>query len=146
MASPYRIVPSKNVALIRSLEDRIFGSDASYFEGPERGNFYWLVKRGAVPVGYCSVRPSVFDPTHTVFLSRSGVLHAARGKGLQRRMIRVRVAWARARRYKFAVTYCSTSNIWSARNLFTEGFQPWWPPDEVGPWAGEDVMYFRKML
>ena len=39
MASPYRIVPSKNVALIRSLEDRIFGSDASYFEGPERGNF-----------------------------------------------------------------------------------------------------------
>lgn len=144
MASPYRLVRSKNVALIRALEDIIISD--TYFEGPEKGNIYWLAKRGHVPVGYCSIRPTQFDPTNTAFLSRSGVLSPCRGKGLQRRMIRIRVAWAKRHGYKFVITYVSTSNIWSARNIIREGFEPWWPPDEVGPWAGEDVMYFRKTL
>jgi GNAT superfamily N-acetyltransferase len=142
--SPYRIVPTKNVALVRSLEDRILAGQ--YFEGPDAGNSYWLVKRGAVPVGYCSIRPSQFDPGATAFLSRCGVLPACRGKGLQRRCIRVRVAWARRHDYKRVITYVATDNIHSARNVIREGFEPWWPPASVGPWAGRDVAYFIKTL
>jgi GNAT superfamily N-acetyltransferase len=150
MAARYKIVPSKNYALIRSLEDRAMPNEG--FEGPEDGNIYWLVRNcdTNVPVGYCSIRPTQFDPKHTAFLSRAAVLPSARGKGLQRRMIRVRVAWAKRHGYTRLVTYASTLNPPSIMNLMREGFKPY-VPDEVGDppmeaWAGYDSVYFQLEL
>lgn len=140
-----RIVPTLEVELVRAIDRAVL--PGNYFEDPDMGNLYWLAElRDKTPVGYCSVRPTQYDPTHTAFLSRSGVLPPYRGQGLQRRMIRVRVAWARRMSFQHVITYCGTYNVPSATNLIKEGFRPWWPPDSIGPWAGEDVIYFRKTL
>lgn len=133
-----------DIDVVRRLDRQLFPE--TYFEGPEDGNVYWLLFDFDTPVGFCSVRPSRFDPEHTVFLSRAGILPVARGLRLHRRMIRARCRWARKHGFEYAITYCYNENKASAVNLIKEGFLPWKPPESIGRWAGEDAMYFRKTL
>lgn len=109
------------------------------FEGPDGGNVYWLVKTPAGrAVGFCSVRPTTTD-LDTVFLSRAGILPEARGLGLHRRMISVRLRWARKNGFKRAITYAQRDNIQSAVNLLRCGFMLYDPDYR---WVGDSYLYF----
>ncbi len=59
------------------------------------------------------------------FLSRAGVLRMARGRGLQKRLIYVREAWARKHGATHAWTYVFWSNLASMRNLVSWGYVPY---------------------
>ena len=101
---------------------------------------WWLAHAGDEIVGFCS---AVWRPAHGyVFLSSSGVAPAFRGVGLQRRMIGVRLAWARRVYGAYAITYALRNNHPSIANLIRCGFRFWEPP-ESWAWVGEDVHYFR---
>ena len=81
---------------------------------------------------YASVRPSM-QYAHVVYFDRAGVAPLARGRGLQRRLIRARLGWARSEGATHAVTYTAPHNIKSSNNLIRCGFRMYSPRK---PWAG----------
>lgn len=138
MRAPYRIVPCHDPQIIDQLHKESFPHDAN----DPLPNTAWVAKDADGELaGFCTVRQSVaFDDT--VFLSRSGVMAGAQGNGLQRRMIRTRLRWAKRKGYKHAITYTVWDNYPSMVNLLKCGFRVYQPKE---PYAG-DVMYFRKPL
>lgn len=125
--------------LIEYLDSRLFHDDerVDYIEE----SAWWVGWKGEVPVAYAGAR---YLPTaNAVFLSRAGVLAEARGEGLQRKMIRLRLRWARQQGANRAITYTHPANIVSSNNLIKCGFllyNPEWP------WAGEEFLYWYKEL
>jgi len=145
----YRIVPTSDISLVKSLDVIVMHDAADKW--PSKKDTFWLVRDSAgEPVGYCSVRPAMYSPKEHAFLSRVGILPTHRGLGLQRRMIRVRLAWARRRGFTHAVTYAHVTNTASLRNLIREGFLPFLPGMRGDPepeaWAGWDSLYLEKVL
>ena len=126
---------------IYRLEQRIF--PGQFFEGPESGNTYWIaVDETNHDVGYASARPSQAE-VDALFLSRAAVSPWARGRGIHRDLIAVRVQHAAAHAFPVCVTYTAWDNVRCGNNLIACGFRLYRPP---GLWGGEDVMYFRKLL
>lgn len=97
-------------------------ADSLYF--PPTGT-WWIGYYGLIPVAFCCVSPSQQRPDGC-YLGRSGVIPAYRGNGLQRRMIRLRVRWAKRNGYRVVVTD-TTDNIPSANNLMACGFKLYMP-------------------
>jgi len=134
--------------IIQSLSTLLFGSDTSP-ETPDMGNEYWVLwDDEGEPAGFCTVRPLLrtsFEPNweSTVILNQAGILPHARGRGLQRRMVRQRLQWARANEFTRAVSYVDLDRIASQRNLVRSGFLPY-RPEYL--WAGDDVVYFERLI
>ena len=127
--------------------DRLMFPDSSRVT-EEPGNAYWIVTDddGEV-VAYASVRAlrvESGDPewSATAFLSRAGVHPSARRKGLQKRLIRARVSWARRNGFKRVVTYTAWGNVPSLRALVRCGFLPYLPSYH---WAG-DIVYLERHI
>lgn len=87
-------------------------------------------------VGYACLR--LVENESLVYLSRAGVTHKHRGNGLQRRLIRVRVAYGR-RLGRGAITYTVHANPKSVNNLIACGFRYYEPQNA---WAGRDMLYW----
>lgn len=107
--------------------------------------WWWIVLDGNYkPVAFCSLWPSVRDK-HTGYLARAAVVERARGKGLQKRMIRLREAKARREGYLRVVTDTDTYNHFSSNNMIRCGYTLFEPPvrwsNEGGPW-----LYWQRNL
>ena len=102
---------------------------------------YWLAEdRKGNYVGYCML---TLLPENVCFMSSSGVLHSARGAGLQLKMIRVRERAARKYGYEQVISYTKIDNISSSRNLQKAGYSLYLPEDE---YADKDCLYWIKDL
>lgn len=112
--------------------------DALYF--PEEG-VWWIAYYRRTPVAFACLVPSQQIPDG-VYLSRSGVTPLARGGGIQRRLIRVRLTWAKRQGYNWAVSD-TTDNEPSANNLITCGFKLYTPPV---PYSFARALYWKKKL
>lgn len=105
-----------------------------------RGDAYWvLYDDHKSPVGFCSL--TLLKNESGIFLCRAGVLPHVSGKGIQRRMIRARLNYARSLGRKFATTYTTYDNHASIANLLRCGFKFYYPPTR---YAGRSVHYFYK--
>lgn len=106
------------------------------------GSVHWLVLAvDGSAVGFASAR--IITAENVVFLSAAGVLPCARGKGLQRKLIRARCNWARRQGCTHAITYTVADNYASYSNLQKCGFALY-PP--ANAYRGRDVLYWRKVL
>ncbi len=83
------------------------------------------------------------DSFRTVYLAWASVLPAARGKGLQKKLINVRCAYGRKQGAKVALTYTAHSNVPSMRSLIACGFKPYEPARK---YAGPEWVYWWKDL
>jgi GNAT superfamily N-acetyltransferase len=106
----------------------------------EEGGYYWGAFEGRRLIGYAGLIPSRRF-SDAVYLHCAGVLPEARGKRLQRRLIRTRLAWARRSGYLWAVTYVMPYNVPSLRSLIACGFRPYTP---AIAWGGRDVVYLTR--
>lgn len=124
----YRIRKIEDEDEARSLYNLVFPTNTWALDGHE----YWVVKDEAGEVaGFCS---AVYWPTlDTVFLSSCAVTMAARGKGLQRRMIDIRVKWGRKSGARYAFTYVAVGSYASLSNLLGKGFRGVWRPSSTFP-------------
>jgi len=120
------------------LDETLFGQD--YSEITYKGQ-WWLAYEGGRPVGFAGAQ--IWKPDNCLYLRRAGVLPEARGKGLQRRLIRARLAWGREQGARAAYTYTTSWNLASANNLIHEGFTLWKPEWR---WAGADMLYWWRKL
>ncbi len=102
---------------------------------------YWGVFEGPDIVGFGGYKQSQRF-SDAVFFHCSGVAERARGRHLQRRLIRARLRGAKKAGYNWAVTYTLCNNPASARSLIACGFKPYWPRN---PWAGVACYWYRRL-
>jgi GNAT superfamily N-acetyltransferase len=137
------ITPTEDIDKVRELDAFAFPGIKFPADGEE--HTWWLVhdmETGKV-AGYCG---AVYRPASGyVYLSRAAVAAYAQGHGLQRRMIRVRLRWARRQGANRVITYTMLKNYESICNLLKCGFRFDNPPEER-QYIGDDVHYFKKVL
>jgi GNAT superfamily N-acetyltransferase len=126
---------------------RIVALDAACFgrhDAPalsDNAGAWWVAFAGKMPAGYCGVKKSSTGANYG-YLCRAGVLPDYRGNGLQKQMIRRRIAYARAQEWTMLVTD-THDNVSSANSLIACGFSLYNPPVK---WAFSTSLYWRKFL
>lgn len=137
MKPRYVIRRSEDIKQVKALHTLCFPQDDW-----ENSTAHWIAwDSTGSPVGFCSARKSRHEPV--VILTRAGVLPCANGAGLQRRMIQVRLRWARQVGAEHAITYTVYDNHPSIVNLLRSGFLFYEPAEQ---WAGAHVNYFWRSL
>lgn len=121
--------------LIEYLDSRLFVEEERVEHINESA--WWVGWNGDIPVAYAGAK--LIPQANCVFLSRAGVMPEARGQGLQRKMIAIRLRWARQQGVKRVITYTHPLNVVSSNNLIRSGFLLYRPEWE---WAGPEFLYW----
>lgn len=85
----------------------------------------------------------MWEPDNCAFLCLAGVMPEARKQGLQRKLINVRLKWAKSQGADGAFTYTSNDNLPSANNLIKCGFTLFEPSYK---WGLDDGLYWYIKL
>jgi RimJ/RimL family protein N-acetyltransferase len=138
---PYRIALADLPVAVMALDEICFPGDDRV--NPD-GGLWWIAWCGKTPVAYAGMR-LCRDPRNEglAFLNRAGVVPGHRGRGLQKRLIRARVAAARQLAVNELVTYCMTYNAASINSLVHCGFRFYVPATK---WGGASAVYLQKAL
>lgn len=108
---------------------------------PTTSGWWWVVYKDDRPIGFCSLRKSS-QWADAAYLCRAGILYKYRGKGLQKRLIRVRERLAKRLKMNWLVTD-TYNNPASANSLIACGFKMFIPSKK---WGAEETCYWRKRL
>lgn len=109
----------------------------------KESNVYWICYDEYMhPIGFCGCRPLKYDPS-TLYLSSAGVLSKYNGMGLHKRLINVRLRYAKRKKFKKVITYTSKDNFQSYSNLQKCGFKLYEPADR---YAGDDFLYWIRYI
>ena len=102
---------------------------------------WWIVYFDGNPAGFCSIKRSS-RWSNAGYLCRAGVLRKFRGNGLQKKLIAVRLRYAKREGWGWAIsdTY---NNPASTNSLISCGFRMYIPTYK---YAGEGTIYWRKKL
>jgi GNAT superfamily N-acetyltransferase len=134
-----RIATSESdIAAINLMQEIILPEDEPL---DARTGLWWLAVDRGEPVGFAGMRGSL-RWSDCMYLCRSGVMPEARGRGLQKRLIRVREARARTLNMNWLITD-TTQNPASANSLIACGFRMYEPQ---APWGGRYTVYWRKRI
>jgi GNAT superfamily N-acetyltransferase len=133
-----RVVTPAQHAHVALLQAEILPHDTPL--GTDHG-WWWLVMDGGDPVAFAGMVPSC-QWADAMYLCRTGVLPAYRGRGLQKRLIRIRAKIAKCLGAAWLVTD-TTDNPASANALIHCGFRLY---DPSRPWAWKRSLYWRKAL
>ena len=102
---------------------------------------WWVAYEEATPIAFSGMYESR-QWFKTSYLCRAGVLPAYRGRGIQKRLIRVRCNYARRIGHEWVITD-TTDNPASGNSLIACGFKLYQP---ANPWAFHRSCYWRKYL
>jgi len=111
------------------------------YDQPIDTNFgsWWIATENGVDIGFAGLVRTV-SWTDCGYLCRAGVIPDARGQGLQKKLINVRVRQAKALGWNWVVTD-TRLNPASANSLISCGFKMFEPSK---PWGYKDTLYWRK--
>lgn len=106
---------------------------------------WWVAMSGKEPVAYAGLKSQ--DGGAKAFLCRAGVLPQARGGRLQKRLIRVREAYARAHLIPRVYTYVSAWGLRSMNSLLSCGYRPYYTARMDTVDGGQNTfIYLQKHL
>jgi len=126
--------------LLLRMQRRILPSDVPVT--PSDRTVWWIAYDGDKPAGFASLtRDTDVQDGDFGHLSRSGVYKAYRGSGIQQRLIRARIAYARRSGWKVVVTDTQWWNAASINSLLSCGFRAFRP---ALPWMGDGTVYWRR--
>jgi GNAT superfamily N-acetyltransferase len=103
--------------------------------------WWWMAYCDGRLAGFAAMLQSSKIP-EAVYLARAGTLEAFRGRGLQKKLIRERLKFAKDLGMTQAITD-TTDNVASANALIATGFKMFDPDD---PWGLSNTLYWRKSL
>lgn len=137
-----------NLKVIEYLDREIFNGE----KGIDEEASWWVVYsveggedldqcQIMTPVGFAGAKILPREPY--AYLTKAGLLPEAQGHGLHKRLIQVRLAWARKLHLRGAMTYTAAHNVASSNNLIKCGFSLFTPGY---PWAGEEFLYWWTKL
>jgi GNAT superfamily N-acetyltransferase len=107
---------------------------------PKNG-WWWIAYCDGRLAGFAAMMQSSKIP-EAVYLARAGTLEAFRGRGLQKKLIRERLKFAKDLGMTQAITD-TTDNVASANALIATGFRLFDPDD---PWGLPNTLYWRKSI
>ena len=138
---PYRIALADLPVPVLALDEICFPHDDRITTAD---SLWWIVWQDKTPVAYAGMRLCK-DPRNLglAFLNRAGVVPGHRGRGLQQRLIRARVAAARRLAVNELVTYVMIYNVASINSLVNCGFRFYVPATK---WGGTTAVYLCKPL
>ena len=141
MKPPYRIALADLPVAVLALDEICFPHDDRITTAD---SLWWIVWQDKTPVAYAGMRLCK-DPRNLglAFLNRAGVVPGHRGRGLQQRLIRARVAAARRLAVNELVTYVMIYNVASINSLVNCGFRFYVPATK---WGGTTAVYLCKAL
>jgi GNAT superfamily N-acetyltransferase len=102
---------------------------------------WWVATKDGRDIGFAGLVRSV-SWTNCGYLCRAGVVASARGRGLQKKFIRVRIRQAKALGWDWLITD-TTDNPASANSLIATGFKLFQP---TKPWGFKHTLYWRRKL
>jgi GNAT superfamily N-acetyltransferase len=108
---------------------------------PDNTGAWWVAYAGDEAAGFAGILPS-YQWHATGYLCRSGVLPKFRGQGLQQRLIRIRIKYARQQGWTTVVSD-THKNPASANSLINCGFKLYQPRT---PWGFITALYWRRNL
>lgn len=108
---------------------------------PRNGHWWVVFVEGGPPVGFAGMVAST-RWTDCMYLCRAGVMNAHTGNGLQARLIKARVAYAKRLQMNWVVTD-TYNNPPSANSLINCGFKLF---DPAVPWAGKGSLFWRYRI
>lgn len=120
------------------LDEHCFPADAL----AEKTGYWWISFQDGEPSGFAGLRRLPREP-HIGYLCRVGVLEHCRGQGIQKDLIRVRLAYARRLGMTHVLTDTTADNLPSANSLMGMGFRLYAP---AHPWAFESSLYWMREL
>lgn len=101
--------------------------------------WWWMAYCDGRLAGFAAMLQSSKTP-QAAYLARAGTLEAFRGRGLQKKLIRERLKFAKDLGLTQAITD-TTDNVASANALIATGFRMFEPDD---PWGSPNTLYWRK--
>ena len=136
ISTPGNLAPA-DAALLDRLADEAFG----YKTGCPRKCYHWLAYDRQTPVAFAALDVDQFP--EAAFFAHTGVIAPYRGRGIQRRFIRL--VERLARRLEFSQIVCTVhfANPWSLNNFIREGWLAYRPDDW---WGQRECVYIRKSL
>lgn len=104
---------------------------------------WWWIAYGDAnePIGFGGIVPSS-RWSDCGYLCRAGIVESARGKGIQKRLIRIRVRQALQNGWNWVITD-TFENPASANSLIACGFKMFEP---TNPWGAKGTLYWRLKL
>lgn len=102
---------------------------------------WWIAFDGLTPVAFAASTASR-QWSDAGYMSRCGVVESHRGRGLQKRLLKVREKHARKQGMNWAVSD-TRDNLPSANNLIASGYRLYAPGK---PWSYRGALYWRKKL
>lgn len=109
---------------------------------PSEKGRWWLANDSDLYIAFACLMPAR-GWKDASYLARSGVIRSYRGKGIQRRLIRVRENAARREGKTTTISDCVFDNIPSANNLIASGYKLYKPST---PWGLPESIYWEKPL
>jgi GNAT superfamily N-acetyltransferase len=113
------------------------------YDEPVDTNFgcWWVASQNGVDIGFAGLTRTQ-SWSDCGYLCRAGVVPDARGKGLQKQLIRIRIRQAKTLGWKWLVTD-TTDNLASSNSLIACGFKMFKP---TRPWGFKNTIYWRRKL
>lgn len=103
---------------------------------------WWVAFKGKVPVGFVGVVDSTKVP-NALYLFIVGVIPSARGDGIQKRLTKKVLRYARERGRRYVVSDTVNTNVASMRSFVRSGFIPFRPDDK---WGSPHAVYWIKSV
>ena len=138
MSERLRILRSKDYQLIAHLDFYGFRFDEPITDWYE--NTWWVAWNGDTAVGYAGIK-KIADGL--AMLTRAGVVKSFRGRGLQKKLIKTRLKWAKANNIQTVITDTVPTNSPSNNSLISCGFKLYVPEYQ---WKEEGALYWIREL
>lgn len=106
-----------------------------------KNGYWWIAFDRCRPVAFCGLN-TVKSWDKAGYLVRGGVVSTHRGKGLQKKLIRIRAVKAKKVGFDFLIS-ATRDNIPSANNLIACGFKLYQP---ATPWMADGSLYWIRKL
>lgn len=122
----------------------VFTDETTYWAGRTRfeNGYWWIAFDKKHAVGFGGMVPSYQQPK-AGYLCASGVLPSHRGKGIQKLLIRKRIAFAKELGWTEVRSDTINGNAASANALIACGFRMFEP---AKPWGTSQAIYWRRCL
>lgn len=115
---------SDDLELVQELDREIFPKSPRLSQKELEDSTWWVAYVGGAAVGFAGIK--LLPAKAKAYLTRAGVVKLARGSGLQKRFIRLRVSHAKRQGIPRVYTYVWAGNFASQRSLISCGFRPYY--------------------
>lgn len=148
MTTTIKRISKSEIHLVQGLDYLIFGAAECTAEIEEYNEtIWWVAFEEGQPVAFTGALIYSHEG-RCMQLQRTGVLPAYRGQGLQKKLIRARLAYARRKKVKWVHTYVISWNCPSLNSLVRTGFTFYTPEYAYAgdPEGDGTYLYLWKVL